>query len=403
MLVVQPIGGLANRMRVLDSAMALAAETDQALWVLWTQDRDLNCRLDDLFVVPECVRWLHHINMTGIPGKVLYRVYRFVLNRLCDLQLTDRTLEPIFANGGDLAAMVRGRRAAVFGCKRFYESTPRFGLFVPVPSLQAEIDAFSDRATAAVGVHVRRGDSDWPIRHSPTAEFIRLMEAEVRADPDTTFLVASDSPEEEERLRGAFPGRVHTRPKRSYARDDPGGIQDGLVDLYCLSKSRKLLGSFGSSFTEAASQIGGMATRRARVLPSMVAEFAGLTNVDALPDEAACFETIRRTRWARVVFCPECGGDEVVPRGPDHSHPHLHTYLCRNCVRLFNDLTGTVLAGRVGVIRPWLVCLCYVNQGLPTETIARHLHLTVDEVSRMRTLLGQRPQADSEGTDVDDA
>jgi transposase-like protein len=173
--------------------------------------------------------------------------------------------------------------------------------------------------------------------------------------------------------------------------------------LYCLSKCRKLIGSFGSSFTEAAWQIGGMAKRRACVLPSMVAEFAGLTAVDALPDEAACFGAIRRTRWARVVFCPECGGDEVVPRGADHTLQHLHTYLCRNCVRPFNDLTGTVLAGRAEAIRPWLVCLCYVNQGLPTETIARHLHLTVDEVTKMRALLGQRPQADSEGADVDGA
>jgi len=390
-IFVQPIAGLANRMRVLDSAIALATETSQDLSVLWTSNRDLNCRFERLFVQPGRVRRLHQLNTIRLSGKVLYRLIRFLFQYFCPFQLTDSTLEPLFNDDVDLAGLVRGRRVAIFGCKRFYEAAPRFGSLAPVPSLQAVIDSVSATLGNAVGVHIRRGDHEWTVRYSPSTEFIRLMEAELLADAGTTFFVATDSPEEEERLREAFPGRIRTHRKRSYDRADPRGIEDALVDLFCLSKCRKLIGSFASSYSEVAWQIRGIPVQRARVMPSLATEFSDLTDASAVADDARCFETIRRVRWARGVFCQECGGDEVAHRGADAVVPQLQTYRCRNCVRLFNDLTGTVLAPHASGIGPWLRCLCYANQNLSTSAIARHLNLSADEVAAMLSRLRQRP------------
>jgi len=59
-------------------------------------------------------------------------------------------------------------------------------------------------------------------------------------------------------LRNAFPGKIITYPKRVLERDNPLAAQDALIDLYCLSRCRKLIGSHWSSFTDVAWQIRGI-------------------------------------------------------------------------------------------------------------------------------------------------
>jgi hypothetical protein len=41
-------------------------------------------------------------------------------------------------------------------------------------------------------------------------------------------------------------------------RSEPAGVQDALIDLYCLAKTQKILGSFHSSFSEEAALPGGI-------------------------------------------------------------------------------------------------------------------------------------------------
>jgi hypothetical protein len=69
-----------------------------------------------------------------------------------------------------------------------------------------------------------------------------------------TFL-ATDSPDEEKRLREIFAYRIITHPKRSVDRQNPQAIKDALIDLFCLSKCKKIIGSYWSSFTETACEL----------------------------------------------------------------------------------------------------------------------------------------------------
>lgn len=82
------------------------------------------------------------------------------------------------------------------------------------------------------------------------------MNEEIRAKSNTVFFVATDSREEEENLRRLFPGRIISHRKRSLDRNSPDGIKDAAVDLYCLARCGKIIGSQRSSFSEAAAQIG---------------------------------------------------------------------------------------------------------------------------------------------------
>ena len=78
------------------------------------------------------------------------------------------------------------------------------------------------------------------------------------ADPSTQFFVASDSSEAEDELEREFAGHILRQPKKSYARDDPEGIKHAMVDLYCLASCARFIGSYWSSFTDTAREIGKM-------------------------------------------------------------------------------------------------------------------------------------------------
>ena len=49
MITLVPVGGLANRMRAIDSAIALAQDTHHELRIIWFKDQGLNCKFCELF------------------------------------------------------------------------------------------------------------------------------------------------------------------------------------------------------------------------------------------------------------------------------------------------------------------------------------------------------------------
>lgn len=49
MIVIKPQGGLANRIRVISSALNLSKLSNQTLSVIWEPDQDLNCSFPLLF------------------------------------------------------------------------------------------------------------------------------------------------------------------------------------------------------------------------------------------------------------------------------------------------------------------------------------------------------------------
>lgn len=108
---------------------------------------------------------------------------------------------------------------------------------------------------SCVGIHIRRTDNRPAIGKSSTECFIECMKKELDSDPDTRFYLATDDLEEERIIRAAFPGRILSNEKRCLRRDSAEGIQDALLDLYCLANTRKIIGSYFSSFTDIAADM----------------------------------------------------------------------------------------------------------------------------------------------------
>jgi transposase-like protein len=108
-----------------------------------------------------------------------------------------------------------------------------------------------------------------------------------------------------------------------------------------------------------------------------------LVNLPSLIDDARCFELVRQHRWPEGVRCPRCGSAGIARDGRDDAQPHRQRYRCQECRARFDDLTGTVLAGRHRPLRVWVLCLYLMGLNLPNRQIAQELGLGVSDVQAM--------------------
>src|SRR3954469_25377489 len=95
-----------------------------------------------------------------------------------------------------------------------------------------------------------------------------------------------------------------------------------------------------------------------------------LVGLSPLIDDAKRFELVRQHRWPGGVRCPSCGAS-VARHGRDDTRPHRQRYRCAGCGARFDDLTGTVLAGRHQPLRVWVPCLYLAGLNLSSRQIAR--------------------------------
>jgi transposase-like protein len=112
-----------------------------------------------------------------------------------------------------------------------------------------------------------------------------------------------------------------------------------------------------------------------------------LVNLSALIDDARCFALVRQHRWPEGVRCPACGSGSVVRDGFDGTQPQRQRYRCKACAGRFDDLTGTVLAGRHQPLRVWVLCLYFMGLNLSNRQIARELDLGASDVQAMTEAL----------------
>ncbi|WP_157259985.1 hypothetical protein [Chamaesiphon minutus] len=269
-IYVKPIGGLCNRLRVIDSALTLARQNHSYLHVIWHLNAELNCRFEDLFELPTSIDKIEQPQTSDLLNRAVEKLYRTKIGGLIqnfylkdvfksfDLVLTYDRMDRyhnLHYRDCNFPELTAAKRAYITTPHSFYPAARPFRDFVPVKRLQQIIDEYSQNFDRVVGVHIRRTDNRQSSAASSTAGFIELMQAEIQKDDRTKFFVATDSELEEHNLKLMFPDRIVTYPKQSLDRNNPKAIQDAVIDLYCLSKCRKLIGSYYSSFTALAYQI----------------------------------------------------------------------------------------------------------------------------------------------------
>jgi transposase-like protein len=112
-----------------------------------------------------------------------------------------------------------------------------------------------------------------------------------------------------------------------------------------------------------------------------------LLNIQHLIDDAKCYAVVREMRWPEGVKCPHCGSGEIIKRGFHNQQAHRQRYECQECVRQFDDLTGTIFEGHHQPLRVWILCLYFMGLNLSNQQIAAELDIDQDVAQAMTTQL----------------
>lgn len=260
-IIVVPRSGLCNRMRSMDSAMALGRELHRPVRVVWAPEPCLAAHFHDLFEPVAGIEITHHL---GPLGRALLRWGRHPSVRKAWRISTGETYyhydmheELVRDLGRDGLGLAPGP-VRIANVSRFFGNEPRYAQFVPVARLRERIEATAaDFSLNTIGVHIRRSDNVESISVSTDDRFLAHMSAALEADPATTFYLASDSGASKRLMLDHF-GRHVITDLRPTERGTLAGMEEAVVQLYALAKTRKVLGSYWSSFSHTAAHIGGI-------------------------------------------------------------------------------------------------------------------------------------------------
>lgn len=254
---IVPYCGLGNRISVLANAIALKDATSHELTVFWDKTPDCQAWFDELFLPINGLRVerLSKFYMKS-PGKEqlwLPRLLRTFVYRKCykarcihdnDMLLTEPSTEGrIFIEGNrPFCPLPEPKKLSC--------------CLVPVPDIQQRIDRFVARYTSfTIGVHVRRTDHRDVIASNPLQAYVKAMHLQVEQHPDCLFYVASDDVTVKSYMRRLFPDRVITLDDLSLDRNSVRGMQDSVLELFCLAKTHLIIGSKGSTYSELAAKL----------------------------------------------------------------------------------------------------------------------------------------------------
>lgn len=262
-----PEGGLCNRLRVVLSGLALARRGFRVC-VEWGSTWDCRAEFADLFE-PITFEYVA-AGKEGVEGSFCIRPRRW-----WNAPRSRRNLRiPELLRHLYYGAQYRGlqtkdsekflSRARAYNniyvstCYEWFPYAPELvHRLKPVKPIAAQIDALtSDFDAHTIGVHIRRTDNIRSKERSTDSAFEEAMENAVKADGAARFFVATDELDLLERLKEKFPRRVMHQQLSTVRRDTCEGIQQAVVDLFCLARCSRLIGSYWSSFSEMAAEIG---------------------------------------------------------------------------------------------------------------------------------------------------
>ena len=259
-LTIAAQGGLCNRLRVVLSALFFSEEHNSAVRVAWSKNKECFAEFDELFMSIHTENFCVTKGSCWLTPVSRYNLHLPALVRTLIFDAQQKNFDP--RQHGPLEEWTKKD-------KRLYLSTG-YSLFdyptvvakrlQPVASLQQRINnILSLFTTRTIGIHIRRTDNTISIAESPIEAFEQAIEAEIAADSSVHFFLATDEAGLKEKLSDKYPGRF-VYQQTTAGRNSLAGMQEAVVDLFCLAATHKLLGSYWSLFTDTASELGGMPT-----------------------------------------------------------------------------------------------------------------------------------------------
>lgn len=265
------MGGLANRMRVIGVFRHVAQRADVPLEVRWVNNKDLGAEWRDLFetpsdfVVRECKskhgRYNHEFYSKkwykNIPHRLwaLLHGYEWLPYNVVEQMDEDTSPEGLNRLFSTWIEQLRKGETLYISTGDYFGDNYDTSIFQPLQHLQTKIDIFFPNGKTIYGIHIRRTDHSWAIENSPMELFESKIEEIMNIEPDALFYLASDDADTIMQFKNQYGDRILTREK-TFGRTSIQGMQDAVVEMWLLSKTKKLYGSYFSSYSGMAAKIG---------------------------------------------------------------------------------------------------------------------------------------------------
>ena len=293
-----PDGGLCNRMRSIESAIALGEYLHTPVTILWRVNWQIRCRPEELFriatliegrYVPVTIRIAGRLNpwrilwLAGCRIKPLHLAVRlltrlaaavgqpFLLVEHPEYRTTKQLLEEYTGTTDTTNArkMAAHTRWIIYSGGWYGIDRSDFARWRPVQELECRIEKECGKVgnpAHALGIHIRRTDNEVAIRESPDELFIERMQQEIKQDPSVRFYLATDSPTVKEKFSTLFGQRLIT-PQGRLSRNDTEGMKQAVVELYTLARCRHIIATWYSTFSRTAAAIGSTELEVCRIEP----------------------------------------------------------------------------------------------------------------------------------------
>lgn len=265
MIIVEPLGGLANRMRVIASGLWLKKTINGELTCFWNETDALNSpfnvlfeNIDGLVIQSKLEKYndIRATNQASLHKKIVSKIINKYLG--VDYCIVERDFGDLIWNKKiDILEIAESHKNIYFKtCEEFGDNFSEFKKFTPVLSLQEKIDSIEKQFTkSTIGLHIRRTDNVESIKFSPLELFLEKINFEVSENENVNFFLSTDDLNVEERIISEFGNKIITH-KKEFSRQTVAGMQDAVVDMFCLSKTAVIYGSYWSSFSEISARIG---------------------------------------------------------------------------------------------------------------------------------------------------
>jgi len=281
-IVVRPVSGLCNRLRVISSFRVLAAMAERDFVVCWGPSPGFSDEhIDELFE--------HDLQLVDEDGYAILEERSLRLHEAVQMRGTGAERVWTWAPGTDLGDVFDGNVRVVTytggqGCDDLVEPFQRRAVlgdsfteqyradvrsWRPVRRIRKAVEKLGSHfGPTTTGVHIRRGDAwadprpDSPYQRSTDQAFMQAMDEALGVEPATTFFLATDSADTEARFRQRYGDALLTNTKKTFVPSVPsrakGNQRDAVIDLFALARTSRILASHYSSFSTFAAILGGI-------------------------------------------------------------------------------------------------------------------------------------------------
>lgn len=247
-------------MRAMNSAVALARYHGIKIKIFWVKDIKLNAKFSDLFVIPKdpVVQIIEPVfSFYTLPFTIRFPTYMFFVKHLFKVIYSESIIiNKLGSAEFDLEKLYTGKNIFIAAFNDFYKADFDSGIFKPTEEIISKIDYISKSFNnSTYGIHIRRTDNPISIDLSPTNLYVKEIETIIAQDNKARFYVATDSLPEKEFLINKYKDRIITSIFNT-SRQSTEGMKNAVVDLYALSRTKMIIGSYFSSFSDIAAAIG---------------------------------------------------------------------------------------------------------------------------------------------------